>query len=94
MPGRRVVSAVGLALAITCAACTASSGRSAPVRASAGGAGPAVIMVGSFDSYSAPVLGGGGGHVLPDGRRLLPGGARPGAVGRESCGGGGGRRVP
>jgi osmoprotectant transport system substrate-binding protein len=57
MRQRRAIGAVGLVLAITCAACTASSGRSAPAPASAGGAGPAVITVGSFDFPESVLLG-------------------------------------
>jgi len=41
------MGAVGLVLAVACAACTA--GRSPPGPASAGAAGPGVITVGSFD---------------------------------------------
>ena len=49
-----VVAAAGLALAISCAACTGSSGRSLP--APPGGAGHAVITVGSFDFPESVLL--------------------------------------
>ena len=55
MRRRRVVAAVGFALILTCAACTASAGPSPP--APAGGAGPAVITVGSFDFPESVLLG-------------------------------------
>jgi osmoprotectant transport system substrate-binding protein len=50
------VAAAGLALALACAACTASGGRSPPGPASAGDAGPAVISVGSFDFPESVLL--------------------------------------
>jgi osmoprotectant transport system substrate-binding protein len=56
MPRRSALAAAGLALALACAACTASGGRSPPGPASAGDAGPAVITVGSFDFPESVLL--------------------------------------
>src|SRR5690242_1572783 len=60
MPRRSAVAAALLALAIACTACTAGSagspGRSPPGPASAGGAGPDVITVGSFDFPESVLL--------------------------------------
>jgi osmoprotectant transport system substrate-binding protein len=63
MPRRSGVAAALLALAIACTACTAGSagsagspGRSPPGPASAGGAGPDVITVGSFDFPESVLL--------------------------------------
>ena len=51
-----VALAVGLVLAIVCAACTASGGPGPPGPASAGSAGPGVITVGSFDFPESVLL--------------------------------------
>src|SRR5215472_7492432 len=60
MARRSVIGAVALALAIACTACTAgstgSAGRSPPGPASAGGAGPGAITVGSFDFPESVLL--------------------------------------
>src|SRR6516165_5034149 len=66
MARRSVIGAVALALAIACTACTAgstgstgsagSTGRSPPGPASAGGAGPGAITVGSFDFPESVLL--------------------------------------
>ncbi|HJY70822.1 MAG TPA: glycine betaine ABC transporter substrate-binding protein, partial [Streptosporangiaceae bacterium] len=60
MPRRSVIGlaglAVGLVLAIACAACTAPGGQSPPGPASAGEAGPGVITVGSFDFPESVLL--------------------------------------
>ena len=59
MPRRSVIAAAGLALAIACAACTASggsAGRGPPGPAFAGSAGPGVITVGSFDFPESVLL--------------------------------------
>ena len=54
MARRSVVAAAGLALAISCAACTGSSSNSPP--APPGGVGHAVITVGSFDFPESVLL--------------------------------------
>jgi osmoprotectant transport system substrate-binding protein len=56
MPRRSVIGAVGLMLAFTCAACTASGGPSPAGPAPAGSASPAAITVGSFDFPESVVL--------------------------------------
>ena len=57
MARRSAIGATVLALAIACAACTAgSAGGSPPGPASAGGAGPGVITVGSFDFPESVLL--------------------------------------
>jgi osmoprotectant transport system substrate-binding protein len=56
MARRSVIGAVGLMLAVTCAACTASAGPSPAGPAPGGSAGPAVITVGSFDFPESVVL--------------------------------------
>jgi osmoprotectant transport system substrate-binding protein len=56
MPRRSVIGAVGLMLALSCAACTASGGPSPAASAPEGRAGPAVITVGSFDFPESVVL--------------------------------------
>jgi osmoprotectant transport system substrate-binding protein len=53
---RRLACAVGLALALACAACTTSGGRSPPASAPAGDASRAVITVGSFDFPESVLL--------------------------------------
>jgi osmoprotectant transport system substrate-binding protein len=53
---RRLARAVGLALALACAACTTSGGRGPPASAPEGDAGPTVITVGSFDFPESVLL--------------------------------------
>ena len=53
---RRVVRATVVAMALTCAACTAATGQALPHAADRLGAGPPVITVGSFDFPESVLL--------------------------------------